>query len=99
MWPDIEHMQEESSEKGSFKEEAIQVILKSVDSEVSSPTQQLSAFIFANLGGTYAWTGEPYTVAWLVKKAGLTSLCHRNMIRNYDWLDQNLQASVNNIQK
>ncbi|KAI5581095.1 hypothetical protein BDE02_08G198200 [Populus trichocarpa] len=85
---------EESSEKGSFKEEAIQVILKSVDSEVSSPTQQLSAFIFANLGGTYAWTGEPYTVAWLVKKAGLTSLCHRNMIRNYDWLNQNLQDGV-----
>ncbi|KAJ6911974.1 E3 ubiquitin-protein ligase LIN-1 [Populus alba x Populus x berolinensis] len=85
---------EESSEKGSFKEEAVQVILKSVDSEVSSPTQQLSAFIFANLGGTYAWTGEPYTVAWLVKKAGLTSLCHRNMIRNYDWLDQNLQDGV-----
>jgi hypothetical protein len=99
MWPDIEHMQEESSEKGSFKEEAIQVILKSVDSEASSPTQQLSAFIFANLGGTYAWTGEPCTVAWLVKKAGLTSLCHRNMIRNYDWLDQNLQVRVKIIQK
>ncbi|KAJ6319053.1 hypothetical protein OIU76_014407 [Salix suchowensis] len=85
---------EDSSGKGSFKEEAIQIILKSVVSEVSSPTEQLSAFIFANLGGTYAWTGEPYTVAWLVKKAGLTSLCHRNMIRNYDWLDQNLKDAV-----
>ncbi|CAK7323111.1 unnamed protein product [Dovyalis caffra] len=74
---------ENSSGKSSVKDDAIQIILKLMDSRISSPTQELSTFILANLGGTYAWTGESYTVAWLVKKAGLTSLCHQNMIRNF----------------
>lgn len=75
-----------------FREEAMEVLLESMVCEENSATQILSAFILSNLGGTYSWTGEPYTVAWLVKKAGLTSLYHRNMIRNFDWLDQSLQV-------
>uniref|UniRef100_A0A2P2NXX6 Uncharacterized protein n=1 Tax=Rhizophora mucronata TaxID=61149 RepID=A0A2P2NXX6_RHIMU len=74
-----------------FREESMKIILKSLASEEGSSTQQLSAFILANIGGTYAWTGEPYTVAWLVKKAGLSSLHHCNMIKNFDWLDDSLQ--------
>lgn len=71
----------------------MQVLLKYLTSEESSDMQLLSAFILSNLGGTYAWTGEPYTVAWLVKKAGLTSLYHWNMIRNFNWSDKSLQVS------
>ncbi|OMO53646.1 hypothetical protein CCACVL1_28482 [Corchorus capsularis] len=82
---------ENSSGKSMFREEAMLVLLQSIASEESSNLQILSASIVSNLGGTYAWTGESYTVAWLVKKAGLTSLHHRNMIRNFDWLDQCLQ--------
>ncbi|KAK9287667.1 hypothetical protein L1049_016105 [Liquidambar formosana] len=84
-------MLEDSSTKSIYREEALKVLLESVASEECSATQLLSAFILSNLGGTYAWTGESYTVAWLVKKAGLTSLYHRNVIRNFDWLDQSLQ--------
>ena len=82
---------EDSSGRSMFREEAMEVLLESMVCEENSATQILSAFILSNLGGTYSWTGEPYTVAWLVKKAGLTSLYHRNMIRNFDWLDQSLQ--------
>ncbi|XP_022760584.1 putative E3 ubiquitin-protein ligase LIN-1 isoform X2 [Durio zibethinus] len=82
---------ENSTGKSMFREEAMKVLLQSIASEESSNSQLLSAFILSNIGGTYSWTGESYTVAWLVKKAGLTSLYHRNMIRNFDWLDQSLQ--------
>ncbi|KAJ9154514.1 hypothetical protein P3X46_027837 [Hevea brasiliensis] len=80
-----------SSGKSMFMEEAMQIILKSVASEENSTLQQISTFILANIGGTYSWTGEPYTVALLVKKAGVTSLYHRNMIRNFNWSDLSLQ--------
>ncbi|KAF8387859.1 hypothetical protein HHK36_026521 [Tetracentron sinense] len=86
-------MLEDSSAKSVFREEAMEVLLESVASEESSAPQRLSAFILSNLGGTFAWTGEPYTAAWLVKKTGLTSLYHKNMIRNIDWLDQSLQEA------
>ncbi|OVA00222.1 WD40 repeat [Macleaya cordata] len=86
-------MLEDSSGRSIFREEAIEVLLESIVSEESSATQILSAFILSNLGGTYAWTGEPYTAAWMVIKTGLTSLHHRNMIRNFDWSDQSLQDS------
>ncbi|WCJ23483.1 Transducin/WD40 repeat-like superfamily protein [Euphorbia peplus] len=82
---------EHSSDKSVFMEEAIQIILKFIASEENSSLQKLSTFLLANIGGTYTWTGEPYTVAFLVKKAGLTSLYHRNLIRNFDWSDQCLQ--------
>lgn len=85
-------MQENTTGKSVFTEEAMQVILKAVASEESSTMQPLSSFILSNIGGTFSWTGEPYTVAWLVKKAGLNSLCLQNMIRNFDWLDQSLQV-------
>ena len=75
-----------------FREEAMQALLKYLAPEESSGMQHLSAFILSNLGGTYAWTGEPYTIAWLVKKAGLTSPYHRNMIGNFNWLDKSLQV-------
>lgn len=65
----------------------MEVLLTSVASEENSSTQLLSAFILLNIGGTFSWAGESYTIGWLVKKAGLTSLFHRNMIRNIDWLD------------
>ncbi|KAK3189543.1 hypothetical protein Dsin_029104 [Dipteronia sinensis] len=74
-----------------FREKPMQVLLKSVASEESSSSQLLSSFILANIGGTFSSTGEPYTIAWLVKKAGLISLCHQNLIKDFDWLDQSLQ--------
>jgi hypothetical protein len=86
-------VQDNSSDRRVFREEAMKVLLKYLEFEENSDMQLLSAFILSNLGGTYAWTGEPYTTAWLVKKAGLTSLCHRNMIRNFNWSDKSLQVS------
>ncbi|GKV31484.1 hypothetical protein SLEP1_g40169 [Rubroshorea leprosula] len=82
---------ENSSGKTVFGEAAMGVLLTSLASEENSSTQILSAFILSNIGGTYSWTGDPYTIGWLVKKAGLTSLHHRNMIRNFDWMDLSLQ--------
>ncbi|XP_057430358.1 putative E3 ubiquitin-protein ligase LIN-1 isoform X2 [Lotus japonicus] len=79
-----------SSDKSLFREEAVQILVSAMTS-VESSEQTLSASILSNLAGTYAWTGEPYTVAWLLRKAGLTSSYHQNMIRNFNWLDQNLQ--------
>ncbi|PIA61365.1 hypothetical protein AQUCO_00300721v1 [Aquilegia coerulea] len=81
---------EDSSGKSIFRDEAMEVLLKAMISEQSSK-QVLSASILSNIGGTYAWAGEPYTAAWLVKRIGLTSNRHRNMIRNFDWSDQSLQ--------
>ncbi|XP_030460055.1 putative E3 ubiquitin-protein ligase LIN-1 isoform X2 [Syzygium oleosum] len=76
-----------------FVEEAMKVLLESLTPKEDPKMHQLSAFILANLGGTYSWTGEPYTVAWLVRKAGLASVHHRNMIKDFDWEDQGLLDS------
>lgn len=89
-------MLEHPSGKTVFKEEAMEVLLESVASEENYSTQTLAAFILSNLGGTYSWRGEPYTAAWLVKKAGLTSVHHRNMIRKVDWFDPCLQDTETN---
>ncbi|RZC52999.1 hypothetical protein C5167_011855 [Papaver somniferum] len=86
-------MLEESSDKSIFREAAMEVVLGSITSEESSNTQILSANILSNLGGTYAWTGEPYTVARLVTKAGLKSFHHKNMIRTFDWSEQILEET------
>jgi len=84
-----------SPDKGVFREEAVQILLRAMTSEESSE-QILSASILSNLAGTYAWTGEPYTTAWLLRKTGLTSPYHQNMIRNFNWLDPTLQVSFLN---
>lgn len=87
------NLQEDSSGTNKYCKEAMEIILEALVCDESPATQKNSAFILSNLGGTYAWTGEPYTVAWLVKKAGLISLHHKNIIRNIDWSDQSIQVS------
>ncbi|XP_068660452.1 putative E3 ubiquitin-protein ligase LIN-1 isoform X2 [Aristolochia californica] len=82
---------EELGGKSIFREEAVEVLLEAVASEGSPDLQILSAFVLSNLGGTFADTGEPYTAAWLLQKMGLSSLCHRNMIKNFDWSDKVLK--------
>ncbi|XP_016495370.2 putative E3 ubiquitin-protein ligase LIN-1 [Nicotiana tabacum] len=84
-------MLEETSSKFVYCEEAMEAVLASVTCEENSATQALSAFILSNFGGTCSWSGEPYTIPWLLKKAGLTSLQHKNMIKNVDFSDQCLQ--------
>ncbi|XP_019439295.1 PREDICTED: putative E3 ubiquitin-protein ligase LIN-1 isoform X2 [Lupinus angustifolius] len=81
-----------SPHKSLFREEAVQILLRALASEESSE-QILSASILSNLAGTYSWSGEPYTAAWLLRKTGLTSPYHQNIIRNFNWLDQSLQDS------
>ncbi|CAI8584680.1 unnamed protein product [Vicia faba] len=78
------------TDKSLFREEAVQILLKALTSEESSE-QILSASILSNLAGTYAWTGESYTAAWFLRKTGLNSPYHQNMIRNFNWLDHSLQ--------
>ncbi|XP_020276474.1 putative E3 ubiquitin-protein ligase LIN-1 isoform X2 [Asparagus officinalis] len=82
-----------SNSKRRFREEAMQVLLETVTCEDNSNAQLLSALILSNVGGTYSWTGESYTAAWLAKKTGLTSAHHKNMFRNIDWFDPCLQDS------
>ncbi|XP_060197763.1 putative E3 ubiquitin-protein ligase LIN-1 [Lycium barbarum] len=81
----------ETSSKFVICEEAMEALLESVACEENSTTQALSAFILSNLGGTCSWSGESYTIPWLLKKAGLTSLQHKNMIKNVDFSDKCLQ--------
>ncbi|KVH91984.1 Armadillo-type fold, partial [Cynara cardunculus var. scolymus] len=75
------------------REVAIEALLGSLTCEENSDEQQLAAFLLSNLGGTYAWTGEPCTIAWLVKKAGLNSMLHKNIVKNIDWSDDTLQEN------
>ncbi|CAI9118834.1 OLC1v1020461C1 [Oldenlandia corymbosa var. corymbosa] len=83
-------MLDEDSGKLMYQEEAVKILIESLACEDNSSLQALSASILSNIGGTYSWTGEPYTVAWLTKKAGLTSLHHKNMIKKYDFADESL---------
>ncbi|AQK85238.1 Transducin/WD40 repeat-like superfamily protein [Zea mays] len=85
-------MMERSDGRSVFQDEAMEVLLDSLSSQENSRVQALSACFLSNLGGTYSWSGESYTAAWLTKKAGLTSTSQRNTIRNIDWLDSCLQA-------
>ncbi|KAL8210166.1 hypothetical protein R6Q57_006898 [Mikania cordata] len=82
---------EEPADKFFDWEVVIQTLLDSLKCEENSDSQQLAAFILSNIGGTYAWTGEPYTIAWLLKKAGLNSLLHKNIVKNIDWTGDTLQ--------
>ncbi|KAG9443806.1 hypothetical protein H6P81_015146 [Aristolochia fimbriata] len=77
--------------KSIFREEAVEVLLEAVTSEGNPDMQIVSAFVLSNLGGTFSDTGEPYTAAWLLQKMGLSSSCHRNMIKHFDWSDKVLQ--------
>ncbi|XP_004963834.1 putative E3 ubiquitin-protein ligase LIN-1 [Setaria italica] len=84
-------MMEKTDGRSVFQDEAMEVLLDSLSSQENSKVQVLSASFLSNLGGTYSWSGEPYTAAWVAKKAGLTSTSHRNTIRSIDWLDSCLQ--------
>ncbi|KAK4265773.1 hypothetical protein QN277_026785 [Acacia crassicarpa] len=85
-----------STSKSEFREEVVQVLLRGLASQESSE-QILSASILSNLAGTYAWNGESYTAAWLLKKTGLTSPYPLNMIRNFNWSDQSLQDTSTDL--
>ncbi|VAH18470.1 unnamed protein product [Triticum turgidum subsp. durum] len=84
-------MLENPDGRSVFKDEAVEVLLESLSSQENFTAQALAASFLSNLGGTYSWSGESYTAAWLSKKAGLTSKSHRNMIRSIDWQDACLQ--------
>ncbi|KAL6619380.1 hypothetical protein ACP70R_034519 [Stipagrostis hirtigluma subsp. patula] len=84
-------MMEKADGRSVFQDEAMEVLLGSLSCQENSRVQALSASSLSSLGGTYSWSGESYTSAWLAKKAGLTSTAHRNTIRNIDWLDSCLQ--------
>ncbi|KAL1211901.1 putative E3 ubiquitin-protein ligase LIN-1 [Cardamine amara subsp. amara] len=78
-------------ESKKFRNEATKALLDEVTYSEGSNMQLLSTFILSNIGGTYSWKGEPYTAAWLMKRGGLTSMSHMNMIRNINWSDECLQ--------
>nr|GEX76294.1 hypothetical protein [Tanacetum cinerariifolium] len=63
---------EESVDNILNREVAIKTLLESLTCEENPDAQQLSAFILSNLGGTYAWSGESYTIA-----SSSTSLLHQ----------------------
>ncbi|XP_010445833.1 PREDICTED: putative E3 ubiquitin-protein ligase LIN-1 isoform X2 [Camelina sativa] len=78
-------------ENKKYSNEATRALLDAVTYSEVPNMQLLSTFILSNIGGTYSWTGEPYTAAWLMKRGGLTSMSHMNMIRNINWSDDCLQ--------
>ncbi|XP_023642671.1 putative E3 ubiquitin-protein ligase LIN-1 isoform X2 [Capsella rubella] len=78
-------------ENKKYRNEATRALLDAVTCSEVPNMQLLSTFILSNIGGTYSWTGEPYTAAWLMKRGGLTSMSHMNMIRNINWSDECLQ--------
>ncbi|CAH8259639.1 unnamed protein product [Arabidopsis lyrata] len=78
-------------ENKKYRNEATRALLDAVTYSEGSNMQLLSTLILSNIGGTYSWTGEPYTAAWLMKRGGLTSMSHMNMIRNINWSDECLQ--------
>jgi hypothetical protein len=86
-------LKEKPDGRSVFKDEAMEILLDSLSSQENNRFQALAAAFLSNLGGTYSWSGESYTAAWLSKKAGLTSTSHRNTIKNIDWLDSCLQVS------
>ncbi|GKC68233.1 transducin/WD40 repeat-like superfamily protein, partial [Tanacetum coccineum] len=88
---------EESVDNILNREVAIKTLLESLTCEENPDAQQLAAFILSNLGGTYAWSGESYTIAWLVKKTGLNSMLHKNIVKNIDWLDDTLQQAYEHV--
>ncbi|KAL8196127.1 hypothetical protein R6Q57_025127 [Mikania cordata] len=88
---------EESVDKILNTEVAIQTLMELVTFEENMDAHKLAASILSNIGGTYAWSGEPYTIAWLVKKAGLNSILHKNTIKNIDWSDEMLQENMTEI--
>ncbi|XP_020570804.1 putative E3 ubiquitin-protein ligase LIN-1 isoform X2 [Phalaenopsis equestris] len=79
--------------RSMFAEAAIGALLDSVETGENPSLQSLSSFILSNIGGTFAWTGESYTAAWLLNKAGLKDSFHRNLVKYVDWLDPCLQDS------
>ncbi|KAL3626532.1 hypothetical protein CASFOL_030081 [Castilleja foliolosa] len=85
---------EDTSSKHLYGEEATEALVESLTREDCLVTRALSSFILSNLGGTYSWTGEPYTMSWLLKKTGLTLPHHKNLIKNYDFLDHSLTDGV-----
>ncbi|XP_071727760.1 putative E3 ubiquitin-protein ligase LIN-1 [Rutidosis leptorrhynchoides] len=87
----------ESQDKVLNREEAFQTLLESLTCEENQDAQQLAAFLLSNLGGTYAWNGESYTIAWLLKKAGLNSMLQKNIVKHIDWSDDTLQESGTEI--
>ncbi|XP_073119281.1 putative E3 ubiquitin-protein ligase LIN-1 [Henckelia pumila] len=82
---------EGSSTKSMYREEAVVALFESLSCEEMPATQASCSFILANLGGTFSWMGEPYTMPWMVKKTGLTLPQHRNLIKNFDFSDPCLQ--------
>ncbi|KZV42141.1 hypothetical protein F511_28817 [Dorcoceras hygrometricum] len=82
---------EGTSTKSMYREEAVESLFESLSCEEMPATQALCSFILANLGGTYSWMGEPYTMPWMVKKTGLTLPQHRNLIKSYDFSNSCLQ--------
>ncbi|KAG6431180.1 hypothetical protein SASPL_109257 [Salvia splendens] len=82
---------EDTSANSTYGEEAAEALFEALQREESPQTQALSSFILANLGGTFSWTGEAYTMAWLVRKTGLNLSQHKNLIKTYDFFDQSLQ--------
>ncbi|KAH0933934.1 hypothetical protein HID58_011051 [Brassica napus] len=82
---------ESPPESKRFRNEATRALLEAVTDSECSNMQILSTLILSNIGGTYSWKGEPYTAAWLMKRGGLSSMSHMNMIRNINWSDECLQ--------
>eukprot|EP01018_Ginkgo_biloba_P036434 Gb_40746 [translate_table: standard] len=81
----------ESQGQSIFREEALEVILAALSSEESINAQISSASVLSNLGGHFTCTGEPSTVAWLLKKAGLSSTYCKLVTGDMGSLNQSLQ--------
>lgn len=85
--------QVESQGQSIFRDEAVEVLLAALSCEDSTSAQTSSSKVLASLGGRFSYTGEPATVAWLIKKAGLSPANQKYISGDLGRLDHCMQVT------
>jgi hypothetical protein len=62
-------LKEKSDGRSIFKDEAMEILLDSLSSQENNRLQALAATFLSNLGGTYSWSRESYTVCMASKES------------------------------
>ncbi|KAH9320860.1 hypothetical protein KI387_015499 [Taxus chinensis] len=81
----------DSQGQSLFREEAVEVLLAALSCKESISAQISSAAVLSSLAGRFTYIGEPSTVAWLVKKAGLSWAKQKYISGDLDCLDHGMQ--------
>lgn len=69
------------------------MLLAALSCEDSTSAQTSSSKVLASLGGHFSYTREPATVAWLIKKAGLSPANQKYISGDLGRLDHCMQVT------